>query len=76
METSKSAQDLEKPLVEIAEVVFDSPDQVDEASSWLLGVMAVALSFKREEIRSERFLETLENLHFLTARGLTTGSST
>jgi len=27
--------------------------------------MAVALSFKKEEYRSEEFLETLENLHQL-----------
>jgi len=63
LETPKSAQDLEQVLVEVAEAVLGSPDQIDEALSWLLGVMAVALSFKREEYRSEGFLETLENLN-------------
>ena len=51
--------------MEVAEVVLGFPDRVDEALSWLLGVMAVALSFKREEYRREGFLETLENLHQL-----------
>ena len=64
-ETSMNAQGLKQPLVEVAEAVFGSPYKVDEAVSWLLGVMAVALSFNREEIRSEGFLETLENLHRL-----------
>lgn len=64
-ETPMNAQSLEQPLVEVAEAVYGSPNRVDEAQSWLLGVMAVALSFNREEIRSKGFLETLENLHRL-----------
>ena len=55
----------EQPLVKVAEAVFGSPDKVDEALPWLLGVLAVAFSFKREEIRSEGFLLTLEGLHRL-----------
>lgn len=62
---------MEKPLAEVAEAVLGSPDRVDEALIWLLGVMAVALSFKREEYRSEGFLETLENLHQLGDDDLT-----
>jgi len=45
-ETPERAKGWEQPLVEVAEVVFGSSDRVDEALSWLLGVMAVALSFK------------------------------
>ena len=61
----------EQPLVEVAEAVFGSPDRVDEALPWLLGLMAVALSFKREEIRSEGFLVTLEGFHRLGEDALT-----
>lgn len=64
-ETPGPPADWEHPLVEVAEAVFGSPDRVDEGLSWLLGVMAVALSFKREEYRSEGFLLTLEGLHRL-----------
>jgi len=71
LETPKSVQGLEQPLVKVAEAVFGSPDLVDEALIWLLGVMAVAFSFKREEYRSEGFLETLENLHRLGDDDLT-----
>jgi len=62
-ETSMSTQGLELALAELAEAVFGSPDSVDEALSWILETMAVALSFNREEIRSAGFLEMLENLH-------------
>ena len=48
LETPKSVQGLEQPLVKVAEAVLGSPDLVDEALIWLLGAMAVALSFKRE----------------------------
>jgi len=61
----------EKPLGEVAEAVFGSPDRVDEALPWLLEVLAVAFSFKREEIRSEGFLLTLEGLHRLGEDDLT-----
>ena len=70
-ETPESAQGWEQPLVEVAEAVFGSPDRVGEALSWLLGVMAVALSFKKDEYRSEGFFETLENLHRLGAGDIT-----
>ena len=70
-EPPKSVQGLEQILVEVAEAVLGSPYRVDEALIWLLGVMAVALSFKREEIRSEGFLETLETLHRLGDDDLT-----
>jgi len=58
-----NAHGLEPTLAEVAEAVFGYPDRVDEALSWLLETMAVALSFKREEIRSAGFLKMLENLH-------------
>ena len=62
-ETPMNAQGLEQALAEVAEAVFGSPDRVDEAVSWLLETMAVALCFNREDIRSAGFLEMLDNLH-------------
>ena len=73
-ETSRSAQGLEQPrapLAEVAEAVFGSPDRVDEAVSWLLETMAVALGFNRENILSAGCLEILENLHRLVDDDLT-----
>ena len=55
----------------MAEAVYGSPDRVEEALTWLLGVMAVALSFKRDEIGSEGFLRTLDSLYQLGDDDLT-----
>jgi len=70
-ETPLNAQGLEQTLVEVAEAVFGSPDRVDEAVSWVLETMVVALGFNRENILSAGFLEMLENLHRVVDDDLT-----
>jgi hypothetical protein len=62
-ETSESVQGLRQPLAVVAEVVFGSMDRVDEAVSWLIETLAVALSFNKEDTNSPGFLEILDNLH-------------
>ena len=69
--TPVNAQGLEPALAEVAEAVYGSPDRVDEAVLWLLETLAVAFSFKREDIRSAGFLEMLENLGRLVDEDLT-----
>ena len=49
----------------MTEAILGSPDRVGKTIPWLLEVMAVTLSFKREDIRSEGFLETLKHLNRL-----------
>lgn len=49
--------------MEVAEAVYGSSDRVDEAVSWLLTVVSLALGLERIESPTDELLKKLELLH-------------